>query len=159
MANIRRWYIYIVCTVSLQVAAWSLVSLLKSIILGDFDKKATASGIALCLVGFIVFLIHWLWARRLASGSDEERGALVRRLYLVTNMSVFLLAVIFTFIDLIAGLLGELFASHFEGFRLLSYGEVLLVPLATILVSGLLWFYHNRIKIEESAAIMKSGSW
>ena len=68
-----------------------------------------------------------------------------------------LLAVVFTSIDLIAGLLGELFASHFEGFRLLSYGEVLLVPLATILVSGLLWFYHNRIKIEESATVPEVG--
>lgn len=91
MINVRRWYLYIICTVSLQAAAWAAVNLIYTLSETNLFILDLATPIATLVVGIPVFLAHWMWANRLVKTSLEERGSSLRRLFLYGNLAVFLL--------------------------------------------------------------------
>ena len=80
MSNVRRWYIYIVCAVSLQAVAWAIIALLRNLFVFGVDPLAVAFQIAVVVIGLPVFLAHWLWGQRLVGKAVEEGGAALRRL-------------------------------------------------------------------------------
>src|SRR5262245_61768204 len=92
MATVRRWYIYLVCLVALQALAWAVIGLLSNMVPGRLGGSPLefAGEVAVLVISLPVFLVHWLWAQRLAGRDPEERASTVRRLYLVVNLAVFL---------------------------------------------------------------------
>lgn len=83
MKTVRRLYFYAVALISIEVVLWGLINLLRSIVDETVGGAAgaLARALALTLVGLPIFLFHWLWAQRLASGDDEERTASLRAIF------------------------------------------------------------------------------
>lgn len=84
MKSIRRIYFYLVAFISIEVIAWGLVSLLRSIVDDTISggADALAQALALILVGVPIFLVHWLWAQRASARDEEEQTATVRAIFL-----------------------------------------------------------------------------
>jgi hypothetical protein len=140
VSNIRRGYIYLACIASLEAVAWATVALLRGLLVPDTFRSVedTAWPIAVIVVGLPIFLAHWLWAQRLASGNVKERGAVVRRLYLYGAMATFLGPFVANTVDLLDDLLRLAF-----GPRSGDFGAALIVhPLVAMGVMAVLWAYH-----------------
>ena len=84
MKSIRRLYFYLVAFISIEVVLWGLVGLLRSIVDRSISggEDALAQALALILVGLPFFLIHWLWAQRVAAREEEEQNASLRAVFL-----------------------------------------------------------------------------
>jgi hypothetical protein len=81
MKTIRRLYFYLVAFVSLEVVAWALISLARSIFTETLSD-ILAGGLAFILVGLPVFLFHWRVVQRDAAAESEERFSGVRATFL-----------------------------------------------------------------------------
>jgi hypothetical protein len=104
MKSIRRLYFYLVAFISIEVVLWGLVGLLRSVandtISGGAD--ALAQALALVLVGVPIFLIHWLWAQRVAAQDEEEKTATLRAVFFYAILLATLIPVVqnlLSFID------------------------------------------------------------
>ncbi len=143
MLNVRRVYIYLVCTISLQATAWAGIYLLRSLLISPLrnDVLGIAFQISVVMVGLPIYLLHWLWAERLARKDEEERRSIVRRLYLYGMMAGFLAAILSQVYGLVAlafGLRGER-ALVSDLFRT---DQAILFHLAALVVLAGLWVYH-----------------
>lgn len=166
MSTIRRWYLFLVTTISLQAVTWAVIELLRNLlgVWGDRSNEALAFQIAVIVIGLPVFLIHWLWAQRLAAGDPEEQGAVLRRLYLYGTMAALLAPALGNAIDLMQGLLGLLLAPG-DGWRggyqfgpKQSVAQGVLDSLTPILVLGLLWLYHRQVALADATAAPPAGN-
>jgi len=90
MSTVRRWYLYIVCAISLQAVTWAVIALLRNLFVFGIEPLAVALQIAVVIIGLPVFLGHWLSAQRSVEGSVEERESALRRFYLYASMAAFL---------------------------------------------------------------------
>jgi len=157
MSNVRRAYIYLACIASAEAVAWAVISLLRNLLApGQYvSLENTALQIAVIIVGLPIFLVHWLWAQRLARRQPEERGAILRRLYLYAAMASFLGPILANTFDLLDGLLGWAFGQALESYRYsaLSWGGVFAHHLAAIIVLTLLWLYQWRVLRQDSQTI------
>lgn len=82
MLSVRNWYIYIVCALTINATAWAAIDILRSLLIERDNILGVAGSIAMLIVALPVFLIHWLWAQRLAAGDTDEASAFERSLYL-----------------------------------------------------------------------------
>ncbi len=85
MQTIRRFYLYAVSLVSVEVVLWGAIGLARSFFAGEQiggSVARLAGALSLILVGVPVFLIHWLLAQRLALKDPAERSARLRALFL-----------------------------------------------------------------------------
>lgn len=160
MLTPKRVYIYAVSAISLQSVAWAMISLLRNIIItvGDPNTTAIAFQIAVILIGFPVFLVHWLWAQRMAAKDLDERGSIVRRLYLYGNEAAFLIPVITS----VFYLLETLFSlptgiERYTSFAVLSPGSAILYYLIAIIILAILMYYHFLILKEDAILIPETG--
>ncbi|NNJ11417.1 DUF3842 family protein [Chloroflexales bacterium ZM16-3] len=156
MSNIRRWYILLVALISLQAVAWAVIALLRNVlgVWGSLAREAVAFQIAVIIIGLPVFLIHWIWAQRLAAGDLEERGAALRRLYLYGTMAVLLAPALSSAYNLAQGLLGLLLdPSGRWNLTGRSAAQGLLGDLMPVLVLGLLWLYHRQVARADAVAV------
>lgn len=166
MGNVRRWYLLLVATISLQSVAWAIIALLRNLlgVWGAPSTEAIAFQVAVIVIGLPVYLIHWLWAQRLAAADPDERADSLRRLYLYGNMAALLIPAVSNAFDLTSGLLGLLLdpggtwhgGSAFGVTRSATQG--VLGNLTAILVLGLLWFYHRQIAAADAAAAPPAGN-
>lgn len=80
MQTIRRFYLYAVTLVSLEIVLWGIIGLARSIFDGAQSGEASrlASALSFILVGTPVFLLHGWLAQRAALQDTEERGARTR---------------------------------------------------------------------------------
>src|SRR5262245_53182329 len=91
MNTARRWYIYLVCAVSLQGVTWAVIALLRNLLAGGGGQvTAIAFQIAAIIITLPLFLVHWLWAQRLADRDISEREASLRGIYHYTMLAGFL---------------------------------------------------------------------
>ncbi|HLC35976.1 MAG TPA: DUF5671 domain-containing protein, partial [Anaerolineales bacterium] len=157
MSNVRRWYIYIVCAVSLQAVAWAIIALLRNLFVFGVDPLAVAFQIAVVVIGLPVFLAHWLWGQRLVERAVEEGGAALRRLYLYGSMAAFLGPWTANAFDLIRRLLGGINQLQSSPYRSLSVGEAAIYHLVALIVLAALWFYHYRVAADDSKAVPETG--
>ncbi|MFL5801323.1 MAG: DUF5671 domain-containing protein [Roseiflexaceae bacterium] len=147
-ATLRRWYMVIVQTVSLAVAAFGAVDLLHLLFqLALTTSFGSTSGIgaavAMLIAGLAIWLPHHLWARRLVRAAsplqaDEARSTL-RQVYsalLVAATAVAGLGGLATLLSavLLAGLGGALWSAV-----LADHTQAL----AVVLVAAPLWAYHR----------------
>ena len=161
MSSVRRWYIFLVATISLQSVAWAVIALLRNLlgVWGDHSNTAIAFQVAVLVIGLPVFVIHWVWAQRLAEGDRAERGAALRRLYLYGNMAGLLAPWAFSVYALLRGLLGLLLDpsggwhgdAPFASGRSIAQG--ILGELTALLVLGLLWLYYRRVAMADAVAV------
>jgi len=166
MSNVRRGYTYLACIASLEAVAWAVISLLRNLLApGKFTSlEDTALQVAAIVVGLPIFLVHWLWAQRLAGRDPEERGAVLRRLYLYGTMATFLGPFIANSFDLLDGLMRSAFGLRSqwgigESYRYLGSSEAALVVhhLAAMTVLALLWAYHWRVATADARDIPEQG--
>ena len=157
MSNVRRWYIYLVCAISLQGVVWAIIALLRNLFIYGVDPIAVAFQIAVVIVGLPVYLAHWLWGQRLVQSEDEERRAVLRRFYLYGMMAAFLGPFTANAFDLIRRLLGGISDYQSYGYLQLSYGEAILFHVLAMIVLAPMWFYHQRTLTEDSRIIPEIG--
>ena len=107
MSNVRRWYIYLICAITIDAVVWSVISLLRNLIIPGIDAPTTALAleIAVIIIALPIYLIHWLWAQRNTESEADERASLPRRLYLYVILAAFLAP----FLNSIFGLVRSLF--------------------------------------------------
>src|SRR5512140_72338 len=105
MELVRRIYILLVCMVTLLALTAETTALLWDINpLGPRAPVTTiAFEIATLVVALPLFLVHWLWAQRLAR-AEQERGDILRRVYLYTALGAFVLAFTLQMINLLTTL-------------------------------------------------------
>lgn len=88
MSNARNWYLYIMTAVSLHGVAWTVIALLRILILSEaLNIDALALQLSILIIGFPVYLGHWLWAQRLAKRDLEERTCFQRQLFLFSVLA------------------------------------------------------------------------
>lgn len=158
MSNVRNWYIYIVCAITLQAVTWSTVNLLRNLLIFGSESTAAAFQIAVILIGLPVFLVHWLWAQRLAKRDAEERGGILRTLYLYAMLAGFLGPFIPNLFDLIRSLLGV--TGEMQSYRVhyLSASQAAMFHGIAMLILAGLWFYHYLVLKEDTSDKPISGS-
>lgn len=158
MSNVRNWYIYIICAITLQAVTWSTINLLRNLYIFGSETNATALQIAVILIGLPVYLVHWLWAQRLARKDVEERGGILRCLYLYGIMAGFLGPLIPNTFDLLrslAGVAGE--AQNYRVTKLPLEQAVIFHAVAIFVLAGL-WFYHHRVLMEDTEEVPIAGN-
>lgn len=157
MVTVRRWYIFLVCLVSLQATALSAIVLLQNLLTARATTSTTelAMEIAVTVIGGPVFLAHWLWAQRLAARDPEERAATLRRFYLYLTLAIFLGATAGTTYELLANLSALVFGVVRINFEYSPAGTTTTEVLRNLIGMagfGLFWFYHWRIIRADSVA-------
>jgi hypothetical protein len=159
MANVRRWYVYLVCLISLQLAAWALIDLVSAILtLGGIELVQAALGpVALLVVSVPVFGVHWFWAQRSAAHEPDERSSSVRQLYLYASLAALISAGAVHAYTLAANLLRLLLhePDPFSAYGLAPF-HIFTYDLVTLVILLLLWLYHWRVVRGDSQAIPAS---
>lgn len=160
MNTARRWYIYLVCAISLQSVAWAVIALLRNLLAGGGGQVAAiAFEIAAIIITLPLFLVHWLWAQRLADREINEREASLRGMYHYGMMVGFLGPVIANTYTLLADLLWimagtpGLDTSYNSG---PSTFQDMLYNLIAVIVCALLWFYQKRVVSDDLKAASES---
>ena len=156
MATVRRWYIYLVCFVSLQAVALAVIELLRNT-LSAFRAPplSLAFQMAVIIIGLPVFLVHWLLARRAARETDE-RASGVRRFYLYLTLATFTGWTVGEVYGLWSTLLrwatgASVQASSFSGSFIFTPAESITRGVVALLVLGALWAYHWRVLAADMA--------
>jgi len=141
MSNIRNIYIYLTTAISLNAVTWALIAMLRSLTASGSirsDREFLAFQIAIIIIGLPIFLIHWLWAQRLAAVDEEEQRAPLRRIYLYFILAVMLTPILANTFELFAYRLDELLSG-----ALIHY-TVTVIPL------GMLFYYHQLVLIADT---------
>ncbi|OGO11608.1 MAG: hypothetical protein A2Y53_07165 [Chloroflexi bacterium RBG_16_47_49] len=158
MSNVQRWYIYIVCAISLQGVTWAVIELLRNLIVFGGNQAAVAFQIAVIIIGLPVFLVHWLRGRWFVAKSLEEQGTTLRRFYLYATLAAFLEPFIANAFDLIRRLLGGVFKYQSQRYNDLPFGDAVPFHLIALIVLAILWYYHQRIIADDSRIVPDTGS-
>ena len=156
MATVRRWYVLLVCVISLQSVTWAIIELIRSQLHRNASVMAIAFQIAIIVIGLPIFLVHWLWAQRLARRDTDERESALRRVYLYGTLAAFLAPFASNAFDLIVTLLNLAFVRYRSAEYLPT--ETILRHLVAMIVLGLLWFYHRRIVAEDARVMPETGN-
>lgn len=74
MMTIRRWYIFLVCAVSLQAVAWAVIWLLRGMLLPRMYAEAELFSvqIAIVVIGLPIFIWHWRKVSSPAQSRTED---------------------------------------------------------------------------------------
>jgi hypothetical protein len=144
MTSVRRWYIFLVCAVSLQSVTWAAINLLRNLFTRQYSASAMALPIAVIVIGLPVFLAHWLWAQSLARRDPEEQASPLRCLYLYGMLSGFLAPFLVSAFSLVNVLFLMLLGIGGPSFAYGPYSEhdTLLRSLAALAVLAVMWSYH-----------------
>ena len=145
MRTIRRLYFYTVALISLEVVAWGLVGLLRSIFSSRLVNTADvlAQALALVLVGVPIFLFHWLWTQRAAVKDEEERTASLRAIFFYAVLIGTLVPVVQNLLALVNRI--ALGVSDIAASRALVGGlQTWQDNLIAIFINGMVGFYFYR---------------
>lgn len=149
MSAVRRWYVFIVCAVSLQAVTWSVIALLRGVLVPGIHQTPAAAAfrIAVIIVGLPVFLAHWLWQERIARREPAERESRVRYLYLYGMQASFLASFVSNGFYLVKAVLFPVLGRAPVGYPMT---RLLLQNLIAMIVLALLWLWHQRILAEDT---------
>ena len=104
MQIIRRLYLYLVSAISLTAVTWAVILLARLVLreqIGEGQLFELASLLAIIIVGLPIFLFHWLMAQWLGRKDADERGTVIRRVYLWGMLAVGVTPVISNIYDLL----------------------------------------------------------
>ncbi|MCC7119690.1 MAG: hypothetical protein IT310_14290 [Anaerolineales bacterium] len=157
MNTARRWYIYLVCAVSLQAMAWAVIALLRNLLAGGGGfVAAIAFQIAMIVIALPIFLVHWVWAQRLARQDMNEREAGLRGIYHYGMLAGFLAPIIANLLTLISFTLWTIAGKPGYDPFYAGYGnsfQRILYCLIAIGFCSLLWFYQKRVIADDVKSI------
>jgi hypothetical protein len=158
MGKVRRGYIYIVSFVGLQSVAWAVISLLRDLLVpGKYTSVGSmAWQIALIIIGLPIYVVHWLWAQRLARREPEERESVLRRLYTYGAMGVAVAVFVSSAFELLT-ILMRLALGTFSDYRSRSPTDLIIHYLVAVAVMALTWFYHRRVLVADTRAAPETG--
>ncbi|MDE3088700.1 MAG: DUF3842 family protein [Chloroflexota bacterium] len=164
MVTVRRVYVFLVCAISLQALTWASIALARDLLPFGAQVPVTAIAfeIAVIVVGLPFFLVHWLWAQRLAARDEDERGDVLRRVYLYGMLAIFLFAFASQVLDLLTALLRlglgvpRVSASTFYSPPPLA--KSIADAMVGIVVLALVWLYHQWIVFKDARAVPETGS-
>lgn len=156
MNTARRWYIHLVCAISLQSVTWAVIALLRNLLAGGRGTTGfIAFQISVIIIALPLFIVHWLWAQRLAERDINEREASLRGLYLYGMAGGFLGAGIANAYSLFANLfwlaIGKPKFDYYEPL------ENPLYYLLALLVLGALFHYQQRVLAEDAKVSPETG--
>lgn len=165
MSTPRRLYVFLICAISLHGVTWAVIALLRDLLPpGRLSPgQGVAFRIAVIVIGLPVFVIHWLWAQRTAFENREERGSVLRRLYLYGTLAGFLGPALYSAFDLITSLLYVAFGMQHPRYGRYSWyhppppEEIMVNRLIALVILGLLWWYHQRVASTDAEAAPERG--
>jgi len=151
MQNVRRLYFYLVSLISLEVVIWGVIYLARTL----FDPQSTtltsellATGLSLILVGLPIFLLHWLIIQRHALRDVDERGTLIRAVFLYAVQLAVLVPVVQNVLAIFnRALMPALNLS--ARVALIGGQQTLLDNLVAIIVNLVAWAYFLRVLRED----------
>ena len=146
MSTIRRIYFYAVSFITLGIFAAGGQILLRlgfDIIKGPalvqieapgFVQQQLSLGLAMLVIGGVLWFLFWGAIQRQVAKSPAEVGAAIRKLFL-------------NFILVVAVLVGLNMAVGFLGWLMAGVQREQFLPegLATLIVAGAIWYYHWRV--------------
>ena len=150
MSTIRRVYFYAVSIITLGIFAAGgqiLLSLGFDIIKGStlvqieapgFIREQLSLGLAVLVIGGGLWFLFWRAVQKQVSGSPAEVGAAIRKLFLNIILAVSALVSLYMAVGFLTWLLAGVPREQF------SPGG-----LATLIVTGAIWYYHWRVGEEE----------
>lgn len=161
----RRLYLYFVLGVSLIALTIGLINLLElafvvidgalqgGLLVGEdaeLYRDQLSSNLALTLVALPIWLVHWWLIERALRGEDaaDERGSLVRALYLAAGLLIPLWWWLPSALDLLERALDELFNVPEAAAGTGSIAN----DLATGLALTLLWLFHSWLSLRDRRA-------
>ncbi|MBL8094640.1 MAG: DUF3842 family protein [Anaerolineales bacterium] len=155
MVLVRRWYVFLVCAISLQAVAWATISLLQSVLAFSdlFEATSIALQSALIVVGLPIYLAHWLWAQRLAGRDADERASALRRLYLYAMQAGFLVPVVVGAADL-----ARFALQAATGIAGTAVRQSVTDSLVVLIIAGVLWAYHAWVTVTDSRLKPDTGN-
>lgn len=156
----RRFYIYTVAAVSLQVVTWSVIMLVRNLLVFELDPPTAtiAFQVAIILIGLPVFLIHWRWGQQISIQDDEERGAVLRRLFLYGMLAAFLGSVLFSTYRLLSAALAAMVRyTPPRSYSPLSHGGTVLYHTLGIVALALVCYALYRMIAEDVAIVPERG--
>ena len=148
MFNARRVYVYLVSLISFAAAILAVISLLQKLLLPNFFQanNDVALQIAILIIAVPIYLGHWSWGERRVAQDEEERGALLRRVYLYLIMGGAVVLAAVNAYDLLEWLL-----SMDDRWQALVY---YLIPL--VIASGV-WLYHLQLLRRDEVEYPNTG--
>lgn len=148
MSNARNWYLYIMTAISLHGVAWTVIILLRILFLSEImNVDALALQLSILIIGFPVYLGHWLWAQRLAKGNLEERVCIQRQLFLFSVL-------LGTFSPVINNVFQILNQSLFEKEK-----NAFVINIVPIVVLTTIFVYHYMVQKDAQSALEKEDSY
>lgn len=169
MATARRAYFYLVAAVCVLALAWTLVSLVGTILVAlqgaqpIGSREAIAFRLALLIVVLPVYLLHWRSIRTAVRRDPAERASAIRGAFLYGTMAVLLAPALFNSVGLATAAWRTLLAflgtgwQPLGGLRNLSPGPERLREAAAVLVLGAWWLFHRRLVAEDRSAARRSA--
>jgi hypothetical protein len=145
METVRRWYIYCVNAVTLNSVMWAVITLLWDLLVQQSPISNASFQIAVLVILLPVYLVHWLWAQRLASKAPAERGSFERRFYLYVMLSATLGPIIHSSYNLLERTLTQV--------RFRTEGVESII---TILILAVFWFYHWQVLRQDQHSTRES---
>lgn len=165
MANIRRIYIFVVAAVSLNAVAWAVIALLRNLLTSlfypaerviSYQTEMIALQLAVIVIGLPIYLVHWLWAGRLARANAEEQAAWLRRFYLYVMMSAFVIPIITNAMGMLQAVLRPLLGVRpvVQAWETsLPDGLVVLATAVAMVVLAALWAYHHWVALWDRSQV------
>ncbi len=154
MTAIRRIYIYLLAFAGLLMLVLGAANLGRVVIEtvlatervggAQYVREEVSRWGAAALIGLPVWLVHWLWAQRLAARSADEPVSVLRRLYLYTVLAV--------------GLIASATSAH-SALRDALEGEwaEALSALPALAVGLVVWIFTWRVASADRAAVGEEG--
>jgi hypothetical protein len=173
MATARRFYLYVVSAFALGLLLQGMQTLLRLVFdhlgMGPTDasavyqvaasglnpeREALSGGIALTVVGLVLWLIHWGFTERLVRGdgaeADAERRSTARSVFFALVLIVLLWNCASSAIDFIReGLARPLGATDPFGFSA-AYGFSLSNSLSIFITYGVAWAYYAWFRFRDT---------
>lgn len=160
---IRQLYLYGFCAAGLLVASVGVSDLLRlllgnvlpgnHILEADIQRRIITVAIAQLMTGLTIWLLYWWHVQQLFSTPEgPDRQSVIRKIYLYLVVFV----AIITFVGNAALLLSTLIG-RWIGASDLGTGGELKSSLATLIISGLVWWYHANILGRDAQLIPERG--
>jgi len=150
MSTAKRVYFYLVYTIVLGMFSAGVSMLLRlcfdivikhpSAQIGAqaFNQEALSLGLAMLVIGGVLWFLFWRAIQRSVSGNTEEIGSAIRKLFLNLILTVSALVGLYAAVGFLKWLMAGALLNQFP-----SGG------LARLIVTGVIWYYHWRVTEEE----------
>ncbi|HUN24514.1 MAG TPA: DUF5671 domain-containing protein [Anaerolineales bacterium] len=145
METVRRWYLYCVNGITLNGVIWAVITLLWDLLVQKSPIANASFQIAVVIILLPVYLVHWLWAQRLASKAESERASFERRFYLYVMLSAALGPLIHSSYNLLASALTQV--------RFRTEGVESII---TLLILAVFWLYHWQVLRQDQHSVRES---